>query len=183
MFEKDKIVLEGKEDISCSKISNNVFYKLLLDINNFIMTLEKSILILLITEMVILATVQILSRFIIKKPVSWSEELLTYSFIWLSFIGASYALATKKHFEVDLFTNILNKKVKVFISFFMKILVLIFSIFFIVEGYNFASINEHQTMAVMPFTMFWPSIVMPISGLFMMVHTLVDLFNNNKGGK
>ena len=48
-----------------------------------------SIVILFLVGMLIFGFLQIFSRFILRTPIGWSEELLTYSFTWTSFIGAS----------------------------------------------------------------------------------------------
>ena len=42
-------------------------------------------------SMLIFGFLQVFARFILKSPIGWSEELLTYSFTWASFIGASMA--------------------------------------------------------------------------------------------
>lgn len=157
-----------------TKLKNNI--SLLEKINFIVVKMEKIMLIFLISEMVILAAVQILSRFVIKKPISWSEELLTYSFIWLSFIGASFALATNKHFEVDLFTIKLNVRTRKIIFILIKILMLVFTILMIKDGYRFASINKFQMMSIMPFSMFWPCIIVPLSGIFMFIHICTKIY-------
>lgn len=165
-----------------SKVGHPIFSPLK-KLNKAIVTLEKTILMVLITEMVILAALQILSRFLIKKPISWSEELLTYSFMWLSFIGASYALAAKKHFEVDLLTSKFNPKVRKGVSLGIKSIILIFTFLMVKNGYAFAQINQFQSMSVLPFTMFWPTMVLPISGGFMFLHTVIDILEILKGGE
>lgn len=164
-----------------NEVKNKVF--ILEKLNSAIIKFEKIVLMFLISEMVILAALQILSRFVIKKPISWSEELLTYSFIWLSFLGASYALAKNKHFEVDLFTSKLSPNLRKLIFIGVKILMVSFTILMMKEGYRFASVNKFQTMSVMPFTMFWPCIVVPLSGFFMFIHLLTNLYLGVKGGE
>ncbi|MBC2850916.1 TRAP transporter small permease [Cetobacterium sp. 8H] len=163
-----------------NEIKNKI--SLLERLNSIIIRFEKTVLMFLILEMVVLAALQILSRFVIKKPISWSEELLTYSFIWVSFLGAAFALAKNKHFEVDLFTSKLSPNIRGIIFIFIKILMIIFTILMMKDGYEFASINRFQTMSVMPFTMFWPCMVVPLSGFFMFIHLLTDLHSNIKQG-
>lgn len=158
-------------------------FSLLEKLNFIIIRLEKTLLMILIFEMVILAALQILSRFVIKKPISWSEELLTYSFIWLSFLGAAFALSKNKHFEVDLFTTKLCPNIRKFIFVLVRILMLCFTTLMIKDGYKFAAINQFQMMSVMPFSMFWPCIIVPLSGFFMFIHILTDVYIKTKGGE
>jgi TRAP-type C4-dicarboxylate transport system permease small subunit len=61
---------------------------------------------LLLLGMCAAATVQAGSRLLSQittavRPVFWTEEACTLLFIWLSFVGASYALRTGDHFAVE----------------------------------------------------------------------------------
>ena len=55
---------------------------------------------------------QVLSRFILKVPLSWTEELSRFSLIWLTFIAASVALRANGHFAVDVISHKLSPRNK-----------------------------------------------------------------------
>lgn len=45
---------------------------------------------------------QIVSRFLVFMPLSWSQELLQYLNIWLVFLGAAVAVKEQAHIKIDL---------------------------------------------------------------------------------
>ena len=40
-------------------------------------------------------------RYVVGASLSWSEELARYVFIWLVYIGISYAVQMKAHVKVE----------------------------------------------------------------------------------
>ena len=47
-------------------------------------------------------TLQILTRFILKIPMPWTEEYSRYTFVWLSMFGSVKAIREKSHIFVDI---------------------------------------------------------------------------------
>lgn len=52
---------------------------------------------------------QILCRFVLKISVPWTEELVRYSFIAVSFVGMGAVQMKNNHIRVDLLVNRVNK--------------------------------------------------------------------------
>jgi TRAP-type transport system small permease protein len=46
---------------------------------------------------------QVISRYLFRSPLSWSEEVSRFAMIWLTFIAASFISARRQHIAVDLF--------------------------------------------------------------------------------
>jgi TRAP-type C4-dicarboxylate transport system permease small subunit len=46
---------------------------------------------------------QVISRYLLRAPLSWSEEVSRFAMIWLTFIAASFISARGQHIAVDLF--------------------------------------------------------------------------------
>ena len=63
------------------------------------------VLIILMTGIVIDVTWQIFTRFILRDPSSYTEELAGFLLIWIGLLGASYALYTKVHLGIDILTS------------------------------------------------------------------------------
>ncbi len=60
------------------------------------------VLIILMAGIVIDVSWQIFTRFILRDPSSYTEELAGFLLIWIGLLGASYALYTKVHLETCL---------------------------------------------------------------------------------
>lgn len=82
----------------------------------------------LFVVLIILATLQILFRYVFMYPLPWTEELARFTLVWVTFLGAASATRRKLHLAVDFFINRLNPRVAKFITFFFYILILGFLI-------------------------------------------------------
>ncbi len=141
-------------------------------VNRIVLTLEKTALAVLMIGMLIFGFLQVFARFVLKTPIGWSEELLTYSFTWTSFLGASAAIYTKAHFSVDLFMKKLPAAAIRPINIFTWLLICGFSIFIAITGATLTAANSIQRMNILPISMFWAYLSMPVCGSFIFLHAL-----------
>lgn len=72
--------------------------------------LERWVGILLVFNIVLNITAQVFSRYLLGRPLVWVEELATYSFIWVTFIGASLALKYRRHIRIETFVGRLTAR-------------------------------------------------------------------------
>jgi len=147
-------------------------------LDDFTARLERWMLIVLLTVMVILGLLQIISRFVIKAPIMWSEALLVYMFVWSSFLGASLAVRGLSHFEVEIFVVRLPRMIQKVLSLAVYAMIFAFAVFMIWKGLFLVKLNQRQLMAMMPFTMSGPYVILPLSGTFMAIHSLNHLARN-----
>lgn len=60
--------------------------------------------------MIALGFSQVVFRYVLRDSIFWSEEFLTYVFIWLVFMGAALAVKSNSHPSVDVFINLIARK-------------------------------------------------------------------------
>jgi len=65
-----------------------------------------------LTLCTILVNLNVLFRYFLNKPISWSEEVVTGLFVWTVFIGSAYAYRKHSHLGVDILVNIIPGKAK-----------------------------------------------------------------------
>ena len=75
-------------------------------INDFLMKTELWSGIIMLAIMLIIITINIITRYLLNSPIFWSEELSRFLFIWFGFLGAAYSLGSQKTIR---FTLILDK--------------------------------------------------------------------------
>jgi len=148
-------------------------------LNSVVRWIEKWSLIILFVGMLICGGLQIFSRFILHAPIAWSEELLTYSFVWSSFIGASLAVDQLAHFNVDIFIHHFPEKIAKFALYIVWLTMLWFTAFLVYKGTILAQLNIVQTMDVLPFSMVWAYASIPVSAVFMFIHTMDKVLTGN----
>ena len=141
-------------------------------IDAFTGCLERWMLIVLLVAMIVLGMLQIISRFVIRSPIMWSEALLMYMVVWSSFIGASLAVRESAHFEVEIFVVHLPPVVQKVLAIGVYVTIFLFSVFLIDKGIFLVKLNQRQLMALLPFTMSWPYLILPLSGTLMAIHSL-----------
>lgn len=71
-----------------------------------------------------LITVSIVLRYLFNSPVAWTEEFITFVFIWLSFFGAGVVAAKRRHVAVDFITGIFTPRQKRIVEFAVTVLVM-----------------------------------------------------------
>lgn len=52
---------------------------------------------------------QVVARYVLKVSAPWAEETARYVFIWMTFLGASYAAKKGIHIRVDILESALGK--------------------------------------------------------------------------
>ena len=92
------------------------------------------IVIFIMAFMVINVLWQVFSRFVMKSPSSFTEELARYLLIWLGILGASYATGQKLHLAIDLLPTKLKGKKKLYLDIIIELCILIFSLSVMVIG-------------------------------------------------
>ena len=77
---------------------------------------------------------QVFTRFVLRDPSSFTEELARYLLIWVGLLGASYATGKKMHLAIDVVLQALKKKTKIWAEIIIQVFILLFSFFVMVVG-------------------------------------------------
>jgi TRAP-type C4-dicarboxylate transport system permease small subunit len=78
--------------------------------------LERAVLTILVTGMVLLAALQILLRNVWHTGLNWAEPLLGMGLLWLTLLGALAAAGLGRHLSIDLAAALLPKKAAVWLT-------------------------------------------------------------------
>lgn len=89
---------------------------------------------MLMATMVINVTWQVISRFVMKNPSSYTEELAGFLLIWIGLLGASWAYYTKAHLGIDVLTAKATGLKRKLVEISINIIVLLFALFVMVIG-------------------------------------------------
>lgn len=76
--------------------------------------------------MMLLLTIQVISRKVFNHSLVWTEELATIMFIWLAYLGTSGAVLKGKHLRIDLFLNMLHGTAKKILLIFTNVVTAFF---------------------------------------------------------
>lgn len=129
------------------------------------------VLILLMTTLVISVFCQITFRFF-NTSLTWTEELSRYSMIWMTFLGAAYAVSTRAHIGMELFVERAQGLTKKFLIVIASVISSVFFAMMIIKGYELSMRVMDQSSAVLQIPMGIVYLVIPISGVILLVNIL-----------
>jgi len=126
---------------------------------------------------------QVFSRFVMKSPSSFTEELARYLLIWLGILGVSYATGQKLHLAIDLLPTKLKGSRKLFLNIIIELCILIFSLSVMVIGGTrlvLITFEVNQISAALQIPIGYVYLVIPISGIIMSFYSLFFISVNIK---
>ncbi len=101
--------------------------KFLKAVNDLIMKITRAALVFFMSGMVVLIFIQVIYRYILKEPLSWSEELAKYFFSCIIFFGAVLLYREEKHINMSMaFDAIKNVRLKKIIRILTDLLIILF---------------------------------------------------------
>lgn len=138
------------------------------------------VLILLMVTLVVSVFCQIVFRFF-GMALTWTEELSRYSMIWMTFLGAAYAVSTRAHIGMELIVERARGIMKQVLIVVAALFSGIFFIMMIVKGYELSIRVMEQSSAVLQIPMGVVYLVIPISGVVLFVNLLYVTTKELKG--
>lgn len=136
---------------------------------------------LLLAILVATTLLQVLSRYVFRQPVDWTEEASRYVFVWLGMIGAGVAAKDRAHFFVDLFLERLPPRLSRYV---LVCVALVSSAFLLVVSWaavELAVSNAVQESPVLAVPMSVPYFAIPVGFILMTVFTLADTVRTVRG--
>lgn len=119
---------------------------------------------------------QVLSRYVIGKPSTVTDELARYLFMWVALIGAAYTTGLKRHLAIDLLTMKLKGKRKLINEIVIQIAIALFSFVVLVYGGTQLALKTLTTGQLTPalgLEMGYIYACLPISGALMIFYSVV----------
>ena len=126
--------------------------------------------------MTVACAIQVLSRYALPHPFSWTEELARYAFIWWSFLGAAYVVRLNGHLGMDMVVKLLPPRLRAWTQRFVFLITLAFVVLVTVEGVRITSSQAGQEGVMIPISMAWIYGVVPFTGFVMILYLVYLLF-------
>ncbi|MGF6906359.1 TRAP transporter small permease [Fusobacterium sp. PH5-44] len=123
---------------------------------------------------------QVYTRFVLNKAFSWTEELARYTFIWANLLGAVVCSKKGSHATVTALSDRFSPRGKRVVNIFIQIIVILIAVVMIKYGWKvtYTSFIRKQTSAAMKINMAFVNIAVPITGLFILIHSFIHLLES-----
>ncbi|WP_019174104.1 TRAP transporter small permease [Brevibacterium ravenspurgense] len=130
----------------------------------------------LITGVFVTVMLQVITRYVLKSPLSWTEESARLLLVWLTFTAAGYVSSRRAHISVDIITTVLPKKLSEAIGVFADIMSIASSIIMLIAGIMLVKIVMPVTLPAtgLPTYLLYSAAVVGFA--IMLVHTAIGLY-------
>lgn len=126
---------------------------------------------------------QVLSRYVLDKPSTVTDELARYLFMWVALIGAAYTTGLKRHLAIDLLTIKLKGKCKLINEIVIQVAIALFSYIVLVHGgiqLAFKTLAMGQITPALGLEMGYIYFCLPISGCLMIFYSAAFAYERVK---
>lgn len=126
--------------------------------------------------MVVLTCWQVFTRYILSSPSSWSEELVSYMFAWMSLLGASIVTSERGHMNIPILVDMAKPGAQKLLRCLGEIIAFLFSLVILVfGGVQIARLAMGQMTSSLgvPIGIFY--VVLPLCSILNMLFTLLNV--------
>lgn len=129
----------------------------------------------MMTAMTLTVLWQVFTRFVIKNPSSWTEELAIFLLIWIGLLGSAVALKYKAHLGIDIIVSRLSPAKQKAVGLFVCACIAFFCIAVLLFGgikLVAVVLMNNQLSPALQIKMGYVYLALPISGIFMLIYTI-----------
>lgn len=120
---------------------------------------------------------QVFTRFILKNPSSFTEELARYLLIWVGLLGASYTAGQKMHLAIDVILKSLEGRARALAELCIQFFIFLFALFvMVIGGFRLVliTLKLNQISAALQIQLGYVYLVLPLSGLLIMFYAFLS---------
>lgn len=134
--------------------------------------LEEILAAVLMALLCLIVGAEVVLRYLLTRPLSWTEELSVILFVWITMLGSSIALKRGEHFAVELLGRSLPPRWRYRLRFVTLGCIVFFAGFIFVYGCQFAWRNRVVHTPAMEISRAIPYAAIPVGGAFMLVRAV-----------
>jgi TRAP-type C4-dicarboxylate transport system permease small subunit len=144
-------------------------------VRNILTRVLETLLTVVMTVLVLDVVWQVFSRYVLKDPSSWTEELATFLMIWVALLGACVALNRGAHLGIDYFVSKFSARKRLYTELFVFACIAAFSAsVMLLGGIRLARLTFRlgQVSPAMGLKMGYVYLAVPISGFFLVLYSV-----------
>lgn len=122
---------------------------------------------------------QVLSRFVLKMPFYWTDELARYMFIGMLFFGAGIGFFKEEHIKLEFLTLKLPLKIQNILGIFVKIAIIIYLMIIMFKGFELVQYVYRQTTPALQIPRSYPYLLIPIGSVIMILGLIYIMIDEN----
>lgn len=137
----------------------------------------------LVLVLTALMTTNVIGRYVFRAPFIFTDEVSTYLFLGVVFLGLGYTMREKGHVRVDMLFSRFPVRVQSFMEIIFHMLFIVYTLA-LLSGTIFLLWN-YYTRNIVAFTslatpLFWPGLLMPIGLLILFLQLVEEICHHQK---
>lgn len=145
------------------------------------------VIIALFVFMTLIGSYQIVTRYFFNKPSTVSEELLTYSFTWMSLLASAYVFGKRDHMRMGFLADKFTGPGRRYLEAAIDLLTFAFAgVVMVYGGISITKLTMIQTTASLRVPMGYIYVIVPVTGVLIMLFSLMnaaDMLHRDFSGK
>jgi len=140
-------------------------------------------LVILMVVLVLDVLWQVVSRYLLSSPSSFTDELAGYLLIWVGVLGAAYVAGRKEHLAIDILVQKSSPSRQHLLLFIIHMLILLFALSVMVTGgvvLMYTRFVLDVKSAALQLPLGYVYIVLPISGLIITYYEVLHILQLRK---
>lgn len=138
----------------------------------------------LVIVMVLLVLWQVIARYLLNSPSSFSEALTRYLFVWLVLITSTYAFGSREHMYISALNDRLRGKTRTAVNILIEVLTILFAACVMVFG---GSIITRMQMVSLDSSLHIPMgvvyAVIPVCGVITVFYCICNILEELEKAK
>lgn len=130
----------------------------------------KYVVVALLLGMVFTIFAQVVTRYVFKMPLTWSEEIARYMFIWLIFLGSAIAVGKKSHIIIDIAITHIPEKFATYTNMLVNVLIVIYIVVITYSGFLVLPVVTSSFSSALQISYVYIYAAVPVSGLISLVY-------------
>jgi len=144
-------------------------------LNEVLGRVEKFLIVVMLSAMILLAFLQIVLRNAFSTGISWGDPLVRYLVLWVGFIGASLATKEEKHITMEAFSRWFSVKNALYLKMFSQLVSVLICSLLTAAGWTFVQNEARMGGAALFNIPIWiPEIIIPITFALMTLRFLIN---------
>jgi len=145
--------------------------KFFLAIDSFV----ESFCLLSMLTMVIIVSVQVVTRKLFNFVFFWSEEVTLLLLAWFAFMGIAIGVREHLHLAMDVLESFASEKALKMLDKLIEVFTLIFGIYLIIYGWQFTALMGESTLPATKLPNSALYVVMPLTGVMICAYSILQL--------
>ncbi len=137
----------------------------------------------LLAFMSCLTVYQVVARYLLRNPSTMSEDILSYSFVWLALLATALVFGERGHMRMSFLSDKAGKDLGLCLAVFSELLIMATAIVvFLSGGKGFMGVGAMQVSPTLGITMNWVYAILPLSGVLIVVYSILNIIELLQGG-